>query len=445
MNDADQTIDVSLETDRLEQLLEVPAPAQPVVMIEYRNRGVPWWLVVGLIVLVPLVAVVCYQQLVVQGYQARAADVAYQLAKKAANDNAALPPRSEASPAEPVGSIAAPGPAPIVMTAESAPPASAKSPSTPPAVSEGSAGPPHPDGSSNPTVAGLGQTPEPRVRTIFPSPLELAGNSADPKGSSTDHPIGPPSATPGRTMPSDDSVNTQLAKLAAQPPAGPNSGPRQAGPAAKAATGASPPAAAANGNGPGDRGQPVPAIAPLPSKDRVPLPSADEFNRGIEEESAKKAAEKIEEQAAQLDRMRTRRYEDRVRFHEELSQILASVSDRSGAEIDAIAKRYRGDIDPKAFGKARKIWRTIQLPLATRVSRMRELDVTEPVILDFMSDNFVARMHTRGGPRDSNEVRVWAAQLLVKCTLSDEAAARTPASGPGSPPRQPRVGDSPPQ
>ena len=43
MNDAKEAPDVSLETDRLEQLLEVPAPAQPVVMIEYRNRGVPWW------------------------------------------------------------------------------------------------------------------------------------------------------------------------------------------------------------------------------------------------------------------------------------------------------------------------------------------------------------------------------------------------------------------
>ena len=52
MNDA---TDVSLEADRLEELLEAPVPAQPVVMIEYRNRGVPWWMV-GLILALVAVA-----------------------------------------------------------------------------------------------------------------------------------------------------------------------------------------------------------------------------------------------------------------------------------------------------------------------------------------------------------------------------------------------------
>ena len=443
MNEADQTIDVSLETDRLEQLLEVPAPAQPVVMIEYRSRGVPWWFVVTLIVLVPLAAVVCYQQLIVQGYQARAADVAYQLAKKAAYDKAAEPPRSDAPPAEPVGSTAAPGLAPMVITAEAAPAPSAKTPSSPPAVSEGNAQPDGPDGSSDLKVAGAAQPQESRVQTIF-RPLEPLDTTAQPKGAGTDHPVGPPSRAPGRTLPADDSVNTQLAKLDAQPPAGQNSGPRQAGPAGKAAAAANPPGAAANGNDHGDRGQVVPPIEPLPSADE-PLPSADEFNNQNEQEGARKKAEKIEEQIALAERMRARKFDDRVRFHDELRQIVTSASDHAGTDIDALAKRYRAEHDQKAYATARKIWRTIQLPVATRVNQMRSLEVTELDILNFMSDNFFARMHTRGGPRDGNEVRLFAARLLLKCTLSDEAGGPAPASGPSSPPNRPKIGDSPPR
>ena len=82
MNDADEAIDVSLETDRLEQLLEVPAPAQPVVMIEYRNRGVPWWLRRVLGRARPAGGRRCAtSNSVVDRYQAQASNAAYHRAK----------------------------------------------------------------------------------------------------------------------------------------------------------------------------------------------------------------------------------------------------------------------------------------------------------------------------------------------------------------------------
>ena len=33
---------VSLETDHLEEVIETSPPSQPVVVIQYRTRGVPW-------------------------------------------------------------------------------------------------------------------------------------------------------------------------------------------------------------------------------------------------------------------------------------------------------------------------------------------------------------------------------------------------------------------
>src|SRR5271166_6414084 len=54
--------DFNLETDHLEEVIETPPPAQPVVVIQYRTRGVPWYLVVPALVLVPLGAVAFYHR-----------------------------------------------------------------------------------------------------------------------------------------------------------------------------------------------------------------------------------------------------------------------------------------------------------------------------------------------------------------------------------------------
>ena len=54
--------DLNLETDHLEEVIESPPPAQPVVVIQYRTRGVPWYLVLPLLVLVPLGAVAVYHR-----------------------------------------------------------------------------------------------------------------------------------------------------------------------------------------------------------------------------------------------------------------------------------------------------------------------------------------------------------------------------------------------
>ena len=54
--------DLNLETDHLEEVIESPPPVQPVVVIQYRTRGVPWYLVLPLLVLVPLGAVAVYHR-----------------------------------------------------------------------------------------------------------------------------------------------------------------------------------------------------------------------------------------------------------------------------------------------------------------------------------------------------------------------------------------------
>ena len=76
--------DLNLETDRLEQLLETPPPPQSVVVVEYRNRGVPIWIFFPLIVLVPLVALVVYDRTVTQRDRVEAAQTRQSLESLAA-------------------------------------------------------------------------------------------------------------------------------------------------------------------------------------------------------------------------------------------------------------------------------------------------------------------------------------------------------------------------
>ena len=424
MNDAERSADVSLDTDRLEQLLEVPAPAQPVVMIQYRNRGVPWWLLVTLIVLVPLVAVIAYQQLVVQTIQAQAANARY-LAQKLETERAVHErPQADVPPVQLVAGNAAPGAAPIVISAQAAPaqapaPPAAQPPASPAATSEVKQQPARSDGAVEPTLAGAGQPPEARVRSVFPIQLEPAVAAAPPKSAAA------AGGSPGGAQRAD-SVKTQVTG-----PQQARAGAGEGGPAGNRDSGALASGAAANSVEPAGHQEPAPKIDPLPTQ--------EEMRTQLAEEAARKNAEEAEAALLLNDRVRVRRYEDRMRFHEELRQILARDIKTAGTEIDELSKRQHGDSDPRLRAKARVLWRDKRLPLAKRVSQMRSLDIPESDILDLMSDGLYERKHAPGGPRDNNEVRVRAARLLLSCDLSGGNSAPEAGSAPGSAPKRPRT------
>jgi hypothetical protein len=438
MNDAEESADVSLDTDRLEQLLEVPAPTQPVVMIEYRNRGVPWWLLVTLVVLVPLVAVVAYQQLVVQTYQAQAAKARYAAQLLETQRAVEAETRADRPAVEAIPANAASSAAPIVISAQVAPapaPASTQPPVSPAGSDESKPNPAPSEVTGGPAVAGAGQPQEARVRSIFPISLEPAAAGAGPKGAAAGS-IGTATGSPGRTAP-HGAANTQIAGVQ-QPRTDAATAPAAGRPAGD---GAPAPLAAGVGVGSVDAA-PQPQLVP-----RIePLPTPEEMRSQIVEEAAKMEAEKAEERLELNDRLRVRRYEDRIKFHDELRQILAGDVKIAGAEIDALVKRQSGDSDLRTRAKARRIWRNGRLPLAARVSQIRSLDVPESDILNLMSDNLHARMHAPGGPRDANEVRVRAARLLLSCELTAAAGVPAAASEPARPIGRGRtVTDNPPR
>ncbi len=62
-----------LESDRLDDLLEAPVQAPPVVVVEYRDRGAPSKTFFLVLFLVPLVAILVYHRTVVEQYRVQVA------------------------------------------------------------------------------------------------------------------------------------------------------------------------------------------------------------------------------------------------------------------------------------------------------------------------------------------------------------------------------------
>jgi hypothetical protein len=65
---------LSLENEQLEEYLEKVPPAPPVVVVQYRNRGIPSWVFVSLILVVPTSAIVIYHRMVIDKYRVETAE-----------------------------------------------------------------------------------------------------------------------------------------------------------------------------------------------------------------------------------------------------------------------------------------------------------------------------------------------------------------------------------
>jgi hypothetical protein len=400
--------ELSLESEQLEQYLETVTPEQPVVVIQYRNRGVSTWVFLTLIVVLPLAAIFLYHRFVVERY--RVQDARSRRGRDAARRSASLstivpvPSASAATvPAAPVAAAAAASAAlgqttPAVSLPESAidtatPRDSAsKDPerNSPPVASMVQ---PPSQGRSAPIDAD--NKPASRLRTILPKPL-------------------PPDHTAG--TPAGESTASGLADQSSK---------------SSTAAGSAPGKPAAQSNEPHDRiaedntllthvadtrqraaakdaQRSLPAVQPLPSKEESLLQIAEEARRKQAELAARDENRELESRA--------RRLEERMKFREELRAILRVHGNQAGPEIDKLAQRYGYDIDTDRYEQGIKIWRSARSPLS-KVRLIRSLELPESVILNFLSDDLHMLVRSRSGPRNENEVRVRAAQKLLSYEL----------------------------
>ncbi len=172
-----------------------------------------------------------------------------------------------------------------------------------------------------------------------------------------------------------------------------------------------------------DRG----AKSALPGGQRdglAPLPSKEEIERQIQEEAAKKQAEIAAQLKNRDEELRAHIFDDRIKFRDELQQLLRLDVKHAGPEIDALAKRHDGDCDPTLFENARRFWAAPRPSQVEKVRKLRLANVPEATILNFLSGDIHARIGMPHGPRDTYEVRVLAARKLMTFEFPEKARAR---------------------
>jgi hypothetical protein len=149
----------------------------------------------------------------------------------------------------------------------------------------------------------------------------------------------------------------------------------------------------------------------------VPLPSREESVRQIREEAAKKQAELNQLGATKQAEYRAFRQSERVKFRDELRDVLDTHGNLAGPEIDLVAKRYSYDVDRQKFLRAHNSWKSSRSSIESKIRFTRSLGLPEPAILNLLSDELVFQIGTREGPRNRNDVRIRAARMLLKSEL----------------------------
>jgi hypothetical protein len=386
-----------LEVDRIDEVLEAADPPQPVVVVQYARKGLPWFWIMALIILTPIGGMLIYHRVVVEHLRSQTLDAKRELASwkeriRIEAEREALPaerpgPRSSTSqPAVPTPVNTEPSHVQVSATSDSG--TRKESPVTRPADVTTERG-------RSPSIEGgvVGDTESTASRATF-------------TGDSPAHDLEPAPPVPGSPAVATAPAQAPKPLIEAPPPAA--IGP--AGPSLDAAPAAAPPS------------------PPIAVRAEPPLPSKEETLRAIQEEAIR---HQVEDKAVEIHRLR---YEERIRFHQDLRQVLDQHGRHAGPAIDQLCVRYGFEADRIRVARGSRIWSSRGKPLAARVWQIRGLDLPETAILNFMSDDLHARLHTPDGPRDSNEVRVKAARLLLHCELPpfDELVRSLAAGEPGA-------------
>ena len=438
-------VEQMLESDHLDQLLETPAPAQPVVVVQYRDRGISPWLFGPIVLVVIAAAFYVYHRTVVERFRVQAAEDRQFLAKKIETERALMPLVRDSTPSKavlPEPSTAEEGPTAVVVPHSTPGSATAKTEDIQPESKAASDSKPPPTSVANGNPApGLGQTRpgdstapagagavQPADTSPAP-PASVAAGENPPAAaqektgalttrSAVADPFDEAGTVPNPPIPNDAARKNALANGPNRGPAGGVSSEKPGGEGGASGAGAAdadhvPPAAGPRTDGT-DAG--APAEKPegrIGAKPLAPLPSKEESDRAIMAEAAKREADlksRVEDRDLEL---LGQRIGEQLKFREELRGLLKAKGKEAGLEISGLNKRYDFDVDPEKKEQAWTIWRHGRLSLRDKLRKVRELGVPDTMILQFMCASLDETIGTRHGPRDRNEVWVRAAGQLL--------------------------------
>ncbi len=428
-----QPSDLDLDADRLEALMESPSPGQPVVVIQYRDRGLPWYAVLPIVLLIPLVAAAVY-------YRATSRPGAGAGPLQASVAAAEVPRATleSAPPGLPITQAASPQPA----SATGNKTATATGAASAPALGAAPAQPIAPLPSTGPSESDvpLALNSQPLAPAAIQQAVRSAAALAEQIPPQTVAPKSPAETT--KKGPDDAQAATRVAlspplAIGFSTPANPES------PFAELDISRGGPAAAAATAGDRAASEGSPATAAATPVDGQPgpqeQPTQEQLLRDIQTEAAAKGAEirqlrdAKDRASGQIEAENQARVEaDRIEFRHELDEILRIGGKELGKDIDDLCDRHGRNYDEVL---RRKIWKVLRqsggrMSREDKVRMMRLRGVPEAGILDFLANELNHNLYARNGLQSEDEVRVTAARLLLRMKVGKEG---------GSAPREPQV------
>jgi hypothetical protein len=417
--------ELNLEADRLEELMESPPPGQPVVVIQYRSRGVPWYLVLPLLVLVPIGAVAVYHRVSGHAGYLSMPPRADRSTRKAADAQAATEPPSNLSAStagqQPRPAAIAGFGSPLSLNSQPIAPGSVASLLPPPAASNDQAKPGSPAADSAATKEAEPSKPAPATQladaasdttaaaalppAVTPPKQPGFPVAPDPAGDATRPAFRPP-VTVGFSVPADnDNPFAELAISRGRP------GSTTAQNQERAAASESP----------------VAASDPPPG--RRPEPTQEQLFADIQAEASERAAE-LQQRRHIKDRARAvidsetqaRAEDERAAFRRDLQEAIKLSRREAASQIEDLCNRYGRNYSDELRSKGTYLLSRFggKMSREAKVRMLRLYGIPEPGILDFLAQDIHRLINSRGGPRDSSEVRVDAARQLLHIDLGKD-------------------------
>jgi hypothetical protein len=389
-------------------------PGQPVIVIQYRDRGVPWYLAVPLLGLIAFGSVTAYHRYVTRQLREASARTLEDLLTSNPAE-ARKPGAGGASDAPKDGPAYAPlalNSQPILPEATKPDANAAPAPApAPPAAKAEPVGPPIAGKGEPPAVAKAGPAPAGPKKEAAPAPEAVAIAPKPEVVPPRPQPARPPLAV-GFSVPGDEEF------LVPSPEGG------------------SPERTADATAQPGAVPAPPPPAAPAAPGPQPPV-SRQELLDSLRAEAAARKAQldqlrdlKAQARASLSVESQMRMEDARVSFRRELTQIVKSKSSTAGQEIDALCDRYGRDYDDALRDQiGRQLARLNgRSGVQGKVQLLRRCGVPEPGILDYLAHELDRHyLHSRGGPSSHDDVRLMAARQLLLIRLPKDA------TGDGSP------------
>jgi hypothetical protein len=292
--------------------------------------------------------------------------------------------------------------------------------------------------------SGVGFSSEPIIVRSEPSPLPAAAQ-AGPARSATRTATAAETTRGVPPLPGPETLFEVSAAAGPQPGQPPS--PPRAEAEAEAQTAAAPgPAPAGEVQEKRDEAPPQaagrPAIGFQPPGDSPPAEPQREVTKeqilaGIEREAQQKEADlqNLEEvkprlQAQEYAELRRQAQENRSLFHNELRRVLDARGNAAARDIDNLCDQYGRTAPPDVHNAVSRLLKKLpaRFNRQTKIDLMRSRGLPEPMVLDYLARELHRLAHSSRCPHEEDEFRVRAARLLITypVQLARKATASTP-------------------